>query len=300
MVSPAVRRQIVQQVRALHELSERRVCRVFGFSRSTQRYLTKRDDKDLRASLREQASKRHRFGYRRLHIMLRREGFAINIKKTYRLYCEEGLSVKKRKGRKRAMGTRTALPKASRKNHIWSLDFMSDALADGRRFRILGVMDQYSRECLDLTVDTSISGQRVVRELDRLVEQHGKPGVIVSDNGTELTSKAVLQWAEQQGIVWHYIRPGKPSENGFTESLNGKIRDECLNEHWFLNLHHARQIIEAWREDYNHVRPHSSLNYQTPKQFIQNHGKDLPALALMDWRADNPCLLIHNTLLTQL
>jgi putative transposase len=207
----------------------------------------------------------------------------MNLKKTYRLYREEGLAVKRRKGRKRAIGTRAPLPRATQLNHIWSLDFMSDALHDGRRFRILGVMDQYSRECLDLTVDTSISGHRVVRELSRLMEHHGKPGVIVSDNGTELTSRAVLQWAAQHDIQWHYITPGKPSENGFTESLNGKIRDECLNENWFLNLQHAKQIIAAWRQDYNHVRPHSSLNYQTPVEFkAAKAGDGMPSPALIN------------------
>lgn len=155
-------------------------------------------------------------------LAMQREGLTINLKRIYRLYCEEDLAVKRRKGRKRAIGTRTKLPSAEHMNHIWSLDFMNDALSDGRRFRLLGVMDQYSRECLALTVDTSIFGHRVVRELEWLVAYHGKPGIIVSDNGTELTSKAVLSWALKQGIQWHYITPGKPSENGFTESLNGK------------------------------------------------------------------------------
>lgn len=180
--------------------------------------------------------------------------------------------MKKRKGRKRAIGTRAPLPSAIHQNHIWSLDFMSDALEDGRRFRILGVMDQYSRQCLGLVADTSISGARVARELDRLIEAHGKPVMIVSDNGTELTSKAILQWAADKGIQWHYITPGKPSENGFTESLNGKIRDECLNEHLFRSINHARHLLEAWRQDYNHVRPHSSLNYMTPMEFINKNN----------------------------
>jgi len=149
---------------------------------------------------------------------------------------------------------------------------MSDALSDGRRFRLFGVMDQCSRECLLLTADTSMPGSRVARELDALVRKHGKPNLIVSDNGTELTSRVVLQWAAEQGIEWHYITPGRPSENGFTESLNGKIRDECLNEHWFLSLAEARAIVEAWRQDYNHVRPHSALNYETPAAFAAAQG----------------------------
>jgi putative transposase len=178
--------------------------------------------------------------------------------------------VKKRTGRKRAIGTRRPLPLPGRPNQVWSLDFMSDALEDGRRFRILGVMDQYSRQCLDLVADTSISGKRVARELDKLVERHGKPETVVSDNGTELTSKAILKWAADNKVAWHYITPGRPSENGFTESLNGKIRDECLNEHLFRSLSHVRDILDAWRQDYNYVRPHSSLNDRTPMEFLNN------------------------------
>jgi len=210
------------------------------------------------------ASERRRFGYRRLAILLKRKGYSCNLKKVYRLYREEGLMVKRRKGRKRALGARQPLPKSDRINQVWSLDFVSDALSCGRRFRILGVMDQCSRECLALVADTSISGARVVRELDILLAQRGKPLCIVSDNGTELTSRAVLQWAQDHTIDWHYITPGKPTENGFTESLNGKLRDEFLNEHWFSTLAEARNLMEVWRHDYNNVRPHSSLNYRTP------------------------------------
>jgi putative transposase len=162
------------------------------------------------------------------------------------------------------------LLKAQEKNHIWSLDFMSDVLEDGRRFRVLGILDQYSRECLDLIADTSISGIRVVRELDRLIEQHGKPLIIVSDNGTEFTSKAILKWASDKDVCWHYITPGKPLENSYTESLNGKIRDECLNENVFVSLSHARQILQAWKYDYNAVRPYSSLGYKTPWKFSKS------------------------------
>lgn len=283
MVSPAQRREVVLVMCKQYNASERRVCAVFGYARSTQRYRKRRDDTALRRRLHELAHERRRFGYRRLAILLQREGLTFNLKKIYRIYREEGLAVKRRKGRKRAIGTRTPLPGAQHMNHIWSLDFMSDALSDGRRFRILGIMDQYSRECLDMTVDTSISGHRVVRQLERLVEYHGKPDIIVSDNGTELTSKAVLSWALKQRIQWHYITPGKPSENGFTESLNGKIRDECLNENWFLTLHHAKHIIEAWRQDYNHVRPHSSLGYLTPEEFkASKFGKKTTASYLLN------------------
>ncbi len=238
-----------------------------GLSRGTAHYRSRRNDTGLREALRRIAGERRRFGYRRLAVMLRREGEVHNLKKVYRLYKEEGLTVKRRKGRKRAIGTRLPLPRADAVNQIWSLDFLSDALSDGRRFRILGVMDQCSRECLTLVPDTSIGGVRVVRELDALVQQHGKPYCIVSDNGTELTSRAVLQWAQDNQIEWHYITPGKPTENGYTESMNGKIRDECLNEHIFGSLAYARHLIEGWRQDYNNIRPHSSLGYQTPAQY---------------------------------
>jgi putative transposase len=237
-----------------------------SLSRGTAHYKPRRRDDDLREQLRVLASERRRFGYRRLAIMLKRKGYACNLKKVYRLYREEGLMVKRRRGRKRALGTRQPLPKPDRIDQVWSLDFLSDALSCGRRFRILGVMDQCSRECLALVADTSIGGTRVVRELDILLVQRGKPLCIVSDNGTELTSRVVLQWASDQRIDWHYITPGKPTENGFTESLNGKVRDEFLNEHWFSTIAEARHLMEAWRQDYNNVRPHSSLNYRTPAE----------------------------------
>ena len=214
--------------------------------------------------MRRVAAERRRFGYKRIAVMLRREGQVHNLKKIYRIYREEGLMVKRRKGRKRAMGTRSPLPKPDRINQVWSLDFLSDALSDGRRFRVLGVMDQCCRECLTLMADTSIGGVRVARELDRLVATYGKPLCIVSDNGTEFTSRTVLAWTQEQGIEWHYITPGKPRENGYTESLNGRIRDECLNEHVFEGLAHARRLIEAWREDYNNIRPHGSLGNMPP------------------------------------
>jgi len=162
------------------------------------------------------------------------------------MYTSEGLSVKKRKGRKRAVGTRTPLVKATQLNQIWSLDFVSDALSDGRRFRILSVVDQYSRECIGLVVDTSLSGVRVARELTKLISTRSKPDVIVSDNGTEFTSKAILMWAAEHKINWHYITPGRPMENGYTESFNRSLRDECLNEHWFESLWQARNIIGDW------------------------------------------------------
>ena len=257
----------MEKLQSLFAVSSRRAQRIVDLSRGTAHYTPRRNDGTLREALRRLASERRRFGYRRLAVMLEREGHRHNIKKIYRLYREEGLMVRRRKGRKRAIGTRQPLPKPDSVNQVWSLDFMSDALSDGRRFRVFGVMDQCSRECLTLVADTSIGGARVVRELNRIVSRQGKPLCIVSDNGTELTSRAVLLWAQQHGVEWHYITPGKPRENGYTESLNGKIRDECLNENVFTSLAHARGLIEAWRQDYNTVRPHSSIGYQTPHAY---------------------------------
>jgi putative transposase len=227
----------------------------------------RKDDAADRELLRALAAERRRFGYRRLREMAKRKGRRMNLKKVYRLYREEGLAVRRRRGRKRALGTRAPLRQASRPNEIWVLDFMSDVLQAGRRFRVFNVEDQLTREGLVAEVDTSLPGLRVVRALDRLVAARGKPAMIVSDNGTELTSNAMLRWAEDNGVEWHYIAPGKPQQNGFMESFNGKLRDECLNEHVFASLAEARRIIEAWRIDYNTVRPHSSLDYLTPEEF---------------------------------
>jgi putative transposase len=252
-----------------HGLSERRACAVIKQKRSSQRYQGHKNDDDLRACLIRLAAERRRFGFRRLAIMARREGVTCNIKRIHRVYREAGLAVRRRKGRKRALGTRVPLPRPDSINQVWSLDFVSDALSCGRKLRLFGVMDQCSREGLNLTVDTSLPGLRVVRELDRLVQRRGCPKVIVSDNGPELTSRVVLQWAATHHVDWHYIDPGKPQQNGFTESMNGKIRDEFLNEHWFTSLAEAQRLAAEWLHDYNHVRPHSSLNYLTPMQFVQ-------------------------------
>ena len=232
------------------------------------RYASRRpDDTQVRQRLRVLAAERRRFGYRRLHVLLEREGIWLNHKKLFRLYRQEKLSVRKRGGRKRALGTRSPMVLPEAPNRRWSLDFVSDALDNGRRFRVLAVIDDFTRECIALVIDTSLSGVRVGRELDRVIELRGRPAMIVSDNGTELTSHAILSWQEVQGVLWHYIAPGKPQQNGFVESFNGRFRDECLNEHLFRNLAAARRIIEAWRIDYNHTRPHTSLNGLTPSAF---------------------------------
>jgi putative transposase len=248
--------------------SQRRACGLVGLHPKTYRYASKRTgDEALRAKLRELASQRRRFGYRRLGLMLKRQGIRLNHKKLYRLYKEERLTVRKRGGRKRALGTRAPMAIPQDRNLRWSLDFVMDMLVSGRRFRILTVVDDFTRECLGLVADTSLTGPRVVRELDRIVEIRGSPRMIVSDNGTELTSNAVLAWQQDRDVEWHYIAPGKPMQNGFVESFNGRLRDECLNEHLFTNLNEVRHIIEAWRIDYNTNRPHTSLNGLTPTEF---------------------------------
>ncbi|WP_129609178.1 MULTISPECIES: IS3 family transposase [Rhodoplanes] len=254
--------------------SQRRACGLFRLAPKTFRYVRRReDDAELRERLRALATERRRFGYRRLHILLTREGVTVNHKKLFRLYREERLTVRRQRGRKRALGTRAPVTLPQGPNQRWSLDFVSDVLADGRRFRVLVVVDDFTRECLTSVVDGSLSGRRVARELDGLVDRRGRPKMIVSDNGTELTSRAILQWQEDQAVEWHYIAPGKPVQNAFVESLNGRFRDECLNEHVFRNLPAARRIIEAWRRDYNGHRPHTSLGGLTPAEFATRSNK---------------------------
>jgi transposase InsO family protein len=214
--------------------------------------------------LRALANERRRFGYRRLFILLRREGEPSGINRIYRLYREEGLTVRKRRARRRAVGTRCPILVEAKVNARWSLDFVHDQFAQGRRFRILNVVDDVTRECLAAIPDTSISGRRVARELTAIIERRGKPGVIVSDHGTEFTSNAILAWAEEHRIEWHYIAPGKPMQNGYVESFNGRMRDELLNETLFRSLPHTRLVLEAWRADYNTNRPHSRLGWTSP------------------------------------
>ncbi|WP_409322890.1 IS3 family transposase [Sphingomonas sp. BK069] len=268
LVTPAAKRQAVAHLQATLGMSERRACSVVGADRTSMRYRSCRaDDGDLRSRLCELAQQRRRFGYRRLHILLRRDGITINRKKTQRLYREEGLTVRRRKGRRRAVGARAPAPVLALPNQRWSLDFVHDQLVTGRRFRVLNIVDDVTRECLRAVVDTSISGRRVVRELADLIAERGRPKMIVSDNGTELTSNAVLAWSGDVGVEWHYIAPGKPTQNGFVESFNGRMRDELLNETLFFTVRQARSILARWVDDYNNERPHSSLGYATPAAF---------------------------------
>ncbi len=227
------------------------------------------DDAALRSKIRDIATERRRFGYRRVHILLQQDGIRINYKKLRRLYADEKLQVKRRGGRKRALGTRRPMAVPDQANQRWSLNFVSDAFTDCRRFRILAVVDDFTRECLALVPDTSLSGARVARELDDIIAARGKPSTIVSDNGTEFTSTAILRWYEERRIAWHYIAPGKPQQNAFVESFNGRLRDECLNETLGSSLPQARSVLAAWRADYNQTRPHSSLGNVPPEQFAQ-------------------------------
>ena len=265
MVTPAAKRSAVAHLCERFSVSQRRACRTVAADRTTIRYRHRRpDDGALRERLRSLAAERRRFGYRRLHILLRREGTSVNHKKLRRIYADERLQVRRRGGRKRALGTRAPLALPQGPNQRWSLDFVSDMLTDGRRFRILAVVDDFTRECLCLAADTSLSGQRVARELDAVIARRGRPITCVSDNGTELTSMAILRWSQETRVEWHYIAPGKPQQNAFIESFNGRLRDELLNETLFTSLAHARAALGAWMIDYNTVRPHSAVGNMPP------------------------------------
>ena len=249
-------------------LTERRACRLIGISASSLRYRARQGAiEGLRERMLVLARERPRYGYRRLHVLLRREGYEINHKRVHRLYRREGLMVRRRLRKRIAAGKRVPLPLPSRANERWSVDFMSDQLADGRVFRTLNIVDDFTRECRAIEVDTSLSGARVVRVLEGLCAEHGRPTALVMDNGPELISKVMDSWAYQNGVELRFIQPGKPVQNAYVESFNGKMRDECLNEHWFFSLDEARQVIEDWRQDYNQFRPHSSLDDLTPEQF---------------------------------
>ena len=266
-MSPQARREAVLVMQVEVELSQRRACGLMELYRATCRYQQRRsEDQPLRVRLRELAEERHRFGYRRLQVLLEREGWQVNHKRVYRLYVEEKLSLRRKRGPKRST-VRQPLPAAVAANQVWSVDFMSDALSSGRRFRTLNIVDDYTRECLEIEVDTSLGGVRVVRVLEELKRRRGLPRQIRSDNGPEFVSRAVDQWAYEQGLQWHTIQPGRPMENGYVESFNGRFRDECLNENWFSSLADARQKIAQWKQDYNERRPHSSLQYRTPREF---------------------------------
>lgn len=289
MVGPVAKREAVAHLRAVMDLSERRACQIINADRTMVRYQSRRpSEAELRGKLRDLANERRRFGYRRLFVLLRRDGEPSGINRIYRLYREEGLTVRKRSARRRAVGTRAPILVEARPNARWSLDFVHDQFACGRRFRILNIVDDVTRECLAAIPDTSISGRRVARELTALIAVRGKPGMIVSDHGTEFTSNAILAWSKDHKVEWHYIAPGKPMQNGFVESFNGRMRDELLNESLFLGLDHARELIATWASDFNTQRPHSSLGYQTPADFARTITATGSGAPLSDGSAPTP------------
>ncbi len=255
-------------------LSVRRACKLMGLSRTGFGYkaVAKPDEEVIRRRLRKLAQTRRRFGCPRLHVMLRREGFMINHKRTERIYRQEGLILRIRRRKKMSSLLRTGITKPDHPHHIWSMDFMRDSLADGRAIKVLSVVDEYTRKCFRIEVDRSINGARVARVLNEISLTESLPEIIVIDNGPEFISKALDAWAYQRGVKLTFIRPGRPVENAYIESFNGRFRDECLNENWFLSLEHARGIIEKWRIDYNNKRPHSSLGYLTPEEFIRRES----------------------------
>lgn len=274
MVKPAACRLAVGYVQQRLEISQRRACKALGFPRSSCRYRSrKKDQPELVAALRKHAAERPRFGYRRLSVLLRRDGHVVNHKRVYRIYRAEGLCVRRRVRKRIAQTERRPLLAPTRPNERWSMDFTSDSLGDGRVFRTLNIVDDLTRECLAIEVDTSISGFRVARVLSSIIADRGKPQRIVCDNGPEFTSKALDAWANARGVELHFIRPGKPIENAYAESFNGRFRDECLNQNWFVSLGDARSKIAAWRTDYNEVRPHSSLGNLTPIEFRNRLSK---------------------------
>jgi putative transposase len=252
-------------------LSVRRACKLIGLSRTSFHYrpTVKPDEEVIRKRLRELAQTRRRFGCPRLHVMLRREGFIINHKRTERIYRQEGLILRIRRRKKLSSLLRTDIPKPDYPNHIWSMDFIRDSLANGRAIKILSIVDEWTRKCFRIEVDTSINGMRVTRVLTEIAQIEGLPEIIIIDNGPEFIGKALDAWAYQRGVKLTFIRPGKPVENAYIESFNGRFRDKCLNENWFLTLEHTRGIIEKWRIDYNNERPHSSLGYLTPEEFLR-------------------------------
>ena len=267
MVTPGARRVSTRYIQAKYGFSERRACQTAGVHRSMVRYRARRpDDGDLRRLLNELALRFPRYGYRQLGDRIRRQGDRHNWKKIYRVYREEELQVRRRKKKRARGGPRRPLPVPSTINERWSMDFISDYLQDGRRFRTLNLVDDFSSECAGIAVGISIPGECVARFLDMVALERGYPQVIVMDNGPEFTGRAMDQWAYKRGVELHFIEPGKPNQNAFAESFNGRFRDECLNEHWFTDLTDAEEKIEAWRIDYNNHRGRRVAGWKTPAE----------------------------------
>jgi putative transposase len=266
----------VAAMREQTSISERRACELVGISRTVLHYEPKAQPENaaLQGRIVELAQVRRRFGYRRIHALLRREGIEANHKRVYRLYQEAGLAVRRRRKRHGVAVEREKLELPSGPNEVWSMDFVSDALAGGRRIKALTIVDDFTKESVDIVADHGISGQYVTRVLDRAARFRGLPAAIRTDQGPEFTGHALDQWAYRNGVQLKLIEPGKPTQNAYIESFNGRFRDECLNEHWFTSLAEARILIAAWRRDYNENRPHSALGYQTPAEFAARYRSD--------------------------
>jgi len=279
-VKPRQKRQLVRWTQQAYRVSERRAIRVVGMRRSSARYRSHaKSQEGLRQRLKELAAIHVRYGYRRLTVLLRREGWPVNAKRIYRLYKQEGLIVRSKQRRKIARRERLPQPLAGKPNQCWSMDFVTDKLVDGRAFRILTVIDQYTRECVWLEADRSLSGVKVAAALTAAIAERGEaPASITCDNGAEFTSKALESWAMDHDVRLCFIRPGRPVENGFIESFNGRLRDECLNVSWFRSLPEARRRLLLWRAHYNQQRPHSALGDQTPEVFARKYRQ--PRFAL--------------------
>lgn len=271
-------------------ISERRACRLVGLWRSVQRAVSRQaEDDHLKMRMCELAAERRRFGYRRIHWMLGREGFVVNHKKVYRLYREQGLSVRKRRRRHKVSTPRIPLMTPSGPNHTWSMDFVFDATASGQVIKCLTVVDDCTKECVDIAVASKLNGHAVVEALDRACRFRGYPTVIRTDQGPEFTGRVLDQWAHDHGVALQLTQPGKPTQNAYIESFNGKFRDECLNENWFMTVAHAKAVIAIWRTDYNECRPHGSLAKQTPTEFatrLRQTG-DISPLSLASARLSN-------------
>jgi putative transposase len=285
-VTPAARREAARVAGEAYGHSQRHACAFVGACRATVRYRPRRATDDrLREQIVALAMARPRFGSRRLTVLLRRDGLIVNHKRVERVYRAAGLALRRRKRRVRAGARQAVTPIPQYPNHCWSMDFMRATLADGRAFRVFTLVNAFTREALAIEVDHSLPGARVVRTLDTVAVRRPAPSTIVIDNGTEFTGRVLDAWAYRRGVALHFIAPGKPVQNAYIESFNGRLRDECLNQHWFSCIAEARILIEAWRVDYNRIRPHTSLGYRTPEQFASLHGgRSLPQTAA---RADN-------------
>jgi Transposase and inactivated derivatives len=277
---------VVADLQQRYGVSERRACAAIRLCRTTRRYISvKSEQAVLRLRIREIAASRVRYGYQRIHAMLRREGWPVNHKRVYRLYREEGLNLRLLKRSRRRLNAQRELCRstAQKANDCWTMDFVSDALFDGRRIRALTVLDTFSRESLAITVGKSLKGEEVVRTLQAVAVHRGLPDSIYCDNGSEFTSKALDKWAYENGVNLKFSRPGKPTDNAFIESFNGRFREECLSTHWFLSLEDAKSKIEVWRNEYNESRPHMSLGYMTPKEYSMVMSKNKAEGSHLEW-----------------